>query len=118
MSRHHFQPTAECQPRCWTHQAGHSSGSDKCPLNVAYKRAQRRELDVKRRVETQLRETPEEHQSFHRELIQLKDTIRSSATSYAGAIKGAKIAVPNISVPKVTIDPNMYVMQYIGACIN
>ena len=116
----HTQPLDNnmCIPKCWTHGRGHSSGSDRCPINRDLKRKLRRELDSKRREEIQLRDTPEEHQGFHRELIQLKETIKSSATSYAGVIKGAQPSAPNFRIPKITVDPNLCVMQYVCASLN
>ena len=35
-----FRPT--CKPVCWKHGEGHSSGSNRCPINVEYKRNQRK----------------------------------------------------------------------------
>ena len=77
LSRDHSQPTTSCRPMCWTHKEGHSSGSDRCPINIKFKKDQRTARNRKSREEAQLSGTHEEYREFHRDMIQLKNTIKS-----------------------------------------
>ena len=47
LSTRHPIPTASCEPQCWTHGKGHSSGSEKCSIIIAFKKRQRELHDAK-----------------------------------------------------------------------
>ena len=42
LSTEHSQPKDNCRPYCWIHKESHSSGSDRCPNNIQYKREQKK----------------------------------------------------------------------------
>ena len=113
LSEDHYSPRVDCVPTCWTHQIGHSTGSEKCPLIRDYKRGKRREDNNIRNREQLIQRTPADVRVFHRDLLRVEDTIKASK-SYASATKNAN-TIPALTIKKSTLDASVFLMAHVRA---
>ena len=82
LSTNHSIPTPTCEPQCWTHGKGHSSGSEKCPTIISFKKRQREIHDARERINQQTAETPAEYQQLHKDILKVQANSNNS-NSYA-----------------------------------
>ncbi len=57
LSTEHPQPTPTCEPTCWTHGKGHSTISERCENNRAYKKRKPEEITTKINEDRIIQET-------------------------------------------------------------
>ena len=118
LSEDHITPEASCVPTCWTHKRGHSTGSDRCPLIIEYKRNKRRTANRDIIRENVVQRTPVESRDFHRDLLRVEDTIKSTSRSYANAAKNNTPSIPLANITKTPFDTSAYLQAYAGAAYN
>ena len=120
LSPRHTVVQPACIPTCWEHSRGHSSGSERCDINIRYKKQQRMMLANKEKIAKQTEATPEEFTTFHQDLLRVENTLKSK--TYAAATKSAQ--TPNQTAPRTvhpiqgaTINTAEFACCYTAACI-
>ena len=122
LSLFHFQPlinSEDCEPVCWEHGEGHSSGSDKCPSNIKFKKQQRTILNQNKKIENQTANTAPDHKQFHQDIIKLQEKINTN--SYSAALKNQirpNPTNPTIPIQSNPINSSAFASAYIAACIS
>ena len=124
-------PNCTNMPYCLTCKVlGHSTASDKCPTNVAYKHKKRQEMNEKRKIEERTRDTPEDQRKFHEDLLrsekkaQMVNKIsRAQPLSFAAAAGGGSARNTNLTnIPQVaptkTFDPLLLQMAYVECAMH
>ena len=128
LSREHSTPTNTCIPHCWVHDMGHSSGSEKCPIIIKYKKVQRQMKENKEKIERQVENTAPDQVQFHRDILNLQNNFRNNPNSYASRVKGNNNpnnitnlnpnSTPGTSIVGTSFDATMFAAAYTAACIN
>ena len=124
LSQSHFTPSETCIPICWTHGRGHSSESDKCLININYKRQQRKNHANQERIAQQVSTTGPQNTQFHTDILRIENQMKTQANTYATALKGIKsnISINNIAPPNIpqpaNLDCTAYAAAYIAACVH
>ena len=85
----------QCRPSCHNcrtvnENPEHSTGSDKCPKNIAYKKEERKKLNQQKYREERLKKTPIEHQAYHADLLDIKETYKPNGPSFARVVNPSK----------------------------
>ena len=125
LSKNHSKPTPTCEPQCWTHGKGHSSGSEKCSIIIAYKKKMREIHDAKERIENQTSKTPAEYQQLHKDILKVQAS-SSNSNSYASKLRGGNqasnhaglAATPVFQAQASQFNTNVYAAAYVAACIS
>ena len=126
LSTDHTKPI-NCTPKCWTHgPTGHSTGSNRCPLNRKYKKNIREKLKKKVRDEEELATLPKEHRKIHEDLKEIKEQLTwAGVTKPASQKNGAQTpqaSTPNPPIQAQSIPPGIDILNvahtYIFALIN
>ena len=71
LSTDHPQPTQTCEPTCWTHGKGHSTISERCENNRAYKKRKREEITTKINEDRIIQEIDPQFRALHKETTEL-----------------------------------------------
>ena len=112
-------PTA-CPPTCWTHKAGHSTGSAKCPDNIKFRQMKRKENRISEE-RTNLLNNVEPGQrlitgkvfDLHQKVKTIKTNNTTPGVSYANTVLGQ--AMPYKLTPDFS--PKGYASCYTGAML-
>ena len=126
LSTHHPIPTATCEPQCWTHGKGHSSGSEKCSIIIAFKKRQREIHDAKERINLQTAETPSEYQQLHKDILKVQANNNNNSNSYASKLRGGNqannhagpAAQPPFQVQTSQFNTTVFAAAYTAASIS
>ena len=124
LSRSHQEPLdndpTACPPYCWTHKAGHSTGSAKCPDNIKYRQTKRKQnrisderTNLLNNVEPGQRLITEKVFNLHQDVKTIKSNKTTPGLSFANTVIGE--AISHKTPPD--FNPKGYASCYIGAML-
>lgn len=120
LSESHYQPTEDCTPVCHEHGSGHSTGSDKCPTNIKYRKQQRAILLNNQKISNQTETTAPDIRQFHQDVLKLQENLKNN--SYSAAVKSQSrnnTPIPNTNpIQTSNFNTSAFASAYVAACIS
>ena len=126
LSTTHFVPNdrdpVACPPYCWTHKEGHSTGSAKCPDNIAYRQQKRKENRITTERNNITRSSDPAQRQLNREIFNTRQDVKTIKSAIINPNSGPsflEVARGNVAAAQTlqNFSPPGYVQAYLGAML-